>query len=29
MIVTAETRNPLGRTTYDVMVMEPDDPRLA
>jgi hypothetical protein len=29
MIVTAETHSPHGATTYDVIVMEPDDPRLA
>jgi hypothetical protein len=28
MIVTAETQDPVGATTYDVLVMEPDDPRL-
>lgn len=29
LIVTAETHSPFGATTYDVLVMDPDDPRLA
>jgi hypothetical protein len=29
LIVTAQTHNPNGTTTYDVLVMDPDDPRLA